>query len=71
VAGDTHHRGDEPLADRPDLQPVEARADHDMIRVESRSRRDPQMSAMRSSMLANPEQVIADLQRQLADCRAE
>ena len=29
------------------------------------------MSAMPDSKLANPEQLIADLQRQLAECRAE
>src|SRR5215472_4416829 len=37
-----------------------------MIRPESRSRRGPQMST-----LADSEQLIADLQRQLAECRAE
>src|SRR5215469_4426432 len=36
-----------------------------MIRPESRSRRGPQMST-----LADSEQLIADLQRQLAECRA-
>jgi hypothetical protein len=29
------------------------------------------MSATRNSVLAYPEQLIADLQRQLAECRAE
>ena len=29
------------------------------------------MSAMPDSTLANPEQLIADLQRQLAECKAE
>src|SRR5258707_14908262 len=29
------------------------------------------MSATRDSILADPEQLIADLQRQLAECRAE
>ena len=29
------------------------------------------MSATPDSTLANPEQIIADLQRQLAECRAE
>jgi len=29
------------------------------------------MSATRNSMLANPEQLVADLQRQLAECQAE
>jgi hypothetical protein len=36
-----------------------------MIRPESRSRRDPQVSATPDSTLANPEQLIADLKRQL------
>src|SRR6516164_11227824 len=42
-----------------------------MIRLIGRSRRGPQMSAIRDNTLAEPEQVIADLQRQLAECRAE
>src|SRR5215471_7763361 len=42
-----------------------------MIDPEGRSRRGPQMSAMPDSTLANPEQLIADLQRQLAECKAE
>src|SRR5215475_4691096 len=42
-----------------------------MICSEGRSRRGPQMSAMPDSRLANPEQLIADLERQLAECRAE
>src|SRR5215471_18091600 len=42
-----------------------------MIRAEGRSRRGPQMSATPDSRLANPEQLIADLQRQLAECKAE
>src|SRR5262252_5403508 len=45
--------------------------DHGMIRPEGRSRRGPQMSATPDSTLVNPEQLIADLQRQLAECRAE
>jgi GAF domain-containing protein len=50
---------------------VVARAGHGMIRPESRSRRGPQMSATPNSTLADPKQLIADLQRQLAECRAE
>src|ERR1700752_3160133 len=42
-----------------------------MIRPEDRSRRGPQMSATPDSTLADSEQLIADLQRQLAECRAE
>src|SRR5215472_5132472 len=42
-----------------------------MIDPEGRSRRGPQMSATPDSTLANPEQRIADLQRQLAECKAE
>src|SRR3954453_21010377 len=43
-----------------------------MIRAESRSRRGPQMSAIPDSTLADPkDRLIADLQRQLAECRAE
>src|SRR6516162_1656487 len=37
----------------------------------SRSRRGPQMSATPDSTLANPEQLITDLQRQLAEREAE
>jgi two-component system, NtrC family, sensor kinase len=48
-----------------------ARVDHDMIRPEGRSRRGPHMSATPDSTLANPERLIADLQRQLAECKAE
>src|SRR6516165_8657160 len=58
-------------ADRPDRQPVAAGVDHGMIRPDGRSRRGPQMSATPDSTLANPEQLIADLQRQLAECKAE
>src|ERR1700730_9522627 len=60
-----------PYADRPDRQPVVARTDHGMIRSEGRSRRGPQMSATPDNTLADPEQFIADLQRQLAECKAE
>src|SRR6516165_12223211 len=42
-----------------------------MIGAEGRSRRGPHMSATPDSALANPEQLIADLQRQLAECQAE
>src|SRR3954451_14137975 len=42
-----------------------------MICPEGRSRRGPQMSATRDSILADPEQLIADLRRQLAECKTE
>src|SRR5215470_14896428 len=42
-----------------------------MIRPKGRSQRGPQMSATPDSRLANPEQLVADLQRQLAECKAE
>src|SRR5215467_12658268 len=42
-----------------------------MISSEGRSPRGPQMSATPDGTLANPEQLIADLQRQLAECKAE
>src|SRR6516165_11885752 len=58
-------------ADRPDRQPVAARVDHGMIGPDGRSRRGPQMSATPDSTLANPEQRIADLERQLAERKAE
>jgi transcriptional regulator with GAF, ATPase, and Fis domain len=45
--------------------------DHGMIRPEGRSRRGPQMSATPDSTLASPELLLADLQRQLAQCGAE
>jgi class 3 adenylate cyclase len=48
-----------------------ARIDHGMIDPEGRSRRGSQMSATPDSTLANPEQVIADLQRQLVEREAE
>jgi hypothetical protein len=38
---------------------------------EGRSRRGPRMSATSNSLLADREQLIADLHRQLAGCRAE
>src|SRR6516165_8966234 len=40
-----------------------------MIHSEGRSRRGPQMSATPDSMFTNPGQLIADLQRELADAR--
>src|ERR1700751_5068630 len=42
-----------------------------MICVEGRSRRGPKMNATHNSTLADCEQLVADLQRQLAECRAE
>ena len=42
-----------------------------MIRLEARSRRGPQMSATPDSTLANSEQRIADLERQLAEREVE
>src|SRR5215469_12504063 len=45
--------------------------DHGMIRPEGRSRRGSQMSATPDNTLADPERVIANLQRQLAECKAE
>jgi GAF domain-containing protein len=42
-----------------------------MIRPEGRPDEVRKMSATPDSTLANPEQLIADLQRQLAECRAE
>ena len=48
-----------------------AAVDRGMIRPESRSRRGPQMSATPDSTLADSEQLVADLKRQLAECRAE
>src|SRR5262252_833047 len=50
---------------------VVARADHGMIGPEGRSRRGPRMSPMPDSMLADPQQIIAELRQQLAECRAE
>src|SRR5215470_15667129 len=42
-----------------------------MIRPEGWSRRGPRMSAMPDSTLADPQEINADLQHQLAECRAE
>src|SRR6478735_9160447 len=55
------------LATCSDRQPVVARANHAMIRAESRSRRGPQMSATPDSTLDDPQQIIADLQRANAE----
>jgi hypothetical protein len=58
--------------DRPGRLLMVTRADHGMIRPEGRSRRGPQMSGTPDSTLGNhPELLIADLQHQLAQCRAE
>jgi hypothetical protein len=42
-----------------------------MIRLERWSRRGTHMSATSGKTLANSERLIADLQRQLAECKAE
>src|SRR6516162_8015888 len=42
-----------------------------MIRPEDRSRRGPQMSATPDSTFGSPEQLVADLQRQLAEREVE
>jgi len=57
-------------AHRPNRQPMVARVDQGMIRSERRSRRGPQMSAMPDSALADTEQLIADLQRQIVESEA-
>ena len=48
-----------------------AGVEYDMIAWGDGPPRGPQMSATPDSTLANSEQLIADLQRQLAECRAE
>ena len=48
-----------------------ARADHGMIRRQVGPDEGLQMGATQDGTLANPEQLIADLQRQLAECKAE
>src|SRR5215469_11031398 len=58
-------------ADRPDRQPMVARVDHGMIRLDGLSRRGPQMSATPDSTLTDPQQIIADLQRKLNEAEAE
>src|SRR5215471_12200330 len=52
-------------------QPTVTCVDHGMVRPEDRSRRGPQMSATPDSTFTNPEQRIADLERPLAESRAE
>src|SRR5215470_9015516 len=42
-----------------------------MIRPEGRSPRGPQMGATPDSTFTSPDQLLADLQRQLVECRAE
>jgi hypothetical protein len=59
------------FADRPDRQPVVARVDHAIIGSEVGPDEGPNMSATPDSTLANPEQLITDLRRQLAESRAE
>src|SRR5215217_2151544 len=48
-----------------------ARADHGMIRPGTRSRRGPRMNPTPDSALSDPQQIIADLRRELAECRAD
>src|SRR6516162_7864297 len=55
----------------PDRQPVVARVDYGMIAWVNGPRRGLQMSAIPDSTLADCQQLVADLQRQLAECRAE
>src|SRR5262249_14043013 len=52
-------------------QPMVARVDHGMIRLDGLSRRGPQMSAPPDSTLANPRKRVADRDRQLAEREAE
>jgi hypothetical protein len=47
-----------------------ARVDHGMIRLDGLSRRGPQMSATPDSTLADPQQIIADLQRKFNEAEA-
>src|SRR2546421_951658 len=47
------------------------RTDHAMIPLRGRSRRDQQMSPTPDSTLDDPQQIIADLKRQLAESNAE
>src|SRR6516162_11159047 len=51
----------------PNRQPVGGPRRYGMIRSEGRSRRGPQMSATPDNTLADPELLIADLQRRLAE----
>ena len=55
----------------PDRQPVVACVDYAMIAWVNGPRRGLQMSAIPDSTLADCQQLVADLQRQLAECRAE
>jgi hypothetical protein len=48
-----------------------ARVDHGMINRKVGPRRGPQMSATLNSTLDDPKQLIADLERQLAEREAE
>src|SRR5262249_21856089 len=58
-------------AARREGHPTVTCVDHGMLRPKGRSRRGPRMSAPPDNRLANPEQLIADLQHQLAECKAE
>jgi hypothetical protein len=76
--GRKKNRSDRPINGHPRrtvILPIEklwvGRVDHGKIRSEGRSRRGPQMSATPDSTLNSPEQRIADLERQLAECKAE
>src|SRR3954471_556595 len=48
-----------------------ARADHGMIGTGTRSPRGPRMSPASESSIVDPQEIIADLQRELAECRAK
>jgi len=50
---------------------VVACVNHGMIRQGGRSRRGPQMSLTPNSILADPQQIISNLRRELDECRAE
>src|SRR6516162_7692684 len=52
-------------------QPLVARVDHGMIHPKAGPDEVRAMRATPDSTLADPEQRIADLQRQLAECKAE
>src|SRR5262249_58296743 len=58
-------------SDGPHRQPVVALVNQGMIHAEARSPRGPQMSPIPDSTLPDSEELVADLQRQLAECRAE
>src|SRR6516162_3268660 len=57
--------------DRRDRQPTVTCVNHGIIHPKGRSRRGAQMSATPDNTLANPDQRIADLERQLAASNAE